>query len=658
MGFSLLEWILLALVAWATWIAAARAAGGDASARGVRTTVGVTVLIGFLGAAGWTYARGARIQHFTEVRAAVPSQGRPGGYVSSDACQSCHPGEYQSWHRTFHRTMTQYASPESVLGDFNEVKLEWRGERYRMFRRDGEFWAEMPDPEESAPGLRVDAAGRLIPSTATHRRVESRIGLLTGSHHMQIYWTSYAKGNRQRIFPFAWLKEDHRWAPVDATFLRDPTLPSANQSWNANCISCHATAGQPRPDLRSDEYATRTAELGISCEACHGPGEEHIRRYSSPITRYLTHGSKPADTGMTHPPHLDRVKSSQACGQCHGIKWIPAAENYPENGFSFRPGADLQTSTPIVQPSKLAELKWLQDALRNSSKYLEEHYWSDGEVRVSGRDYNGMIDSPCYQRGSLTCFSCHSLHTSDPNNQLAAHRESNEACLQCHTTMRDRVPAHTHHAAGSPGNECYNCHMPHTTYGLLKGIRSHRITSPRVDITLKTGRPNACNLCHLDKTLAWTATQLNTWYGQLEPRLGPEQQTVSAAVLWMTRGDAGQRALVAYAAGLENARHASGERWLAPALAPLLDDPYPAVRYIAGRSLKRLPGFARMEYDFVGPEADRTRARRTALDLWNAAGSPDRTGPAVLINAAGEPDTAAREALLRQRDDHSMDLQE
>ena len=34
------------------------------------------------------------------------------------------------------------------------------------------------------------------------------------------------------------------------------------------------------------------------------------------------------------------------------------------------------------------------------------------------------------------------------------------------------------------------------------------IESPDVATTLKTGRPNACNLCHLDKTLDWTAEHL------------------------------------------------------------------------------------------------------------------------------------------------------
>src|SRR5262245_60426469 len=42
---------------------------------------------------------------------------RPVPYARSGSCQPCHPDHYDSWHRTFHRTMTQIASSASVLGD-------------------------------------------------------------------------------------------------------------------------------------------------------------------------------------------------------------------------------------------------------------------------------------------------------------------------------------------------------------------------------------------------------------------------------------------------------------------------------------------------------------------------------------------------------------
>ena len=70
--------------------------------------------------------------------------------------------------------------------------------------------------------------------------------------------------------------------------------------------------------------------------------------------------------------------------------------------------------------------------------------------------------------------------------------------------------------------------MPHTTYGLLKAIRSHTISSPDVKRDLMARRPNACNLCHLDKTLDWTSQKMGAWYDSDTPELSEERKTVAA----------------------------------------------------------------------------------------------------------------------------------
>ena len=92
--------------------------------------------------------------------------------------------------------------------------------------------------------------------------------------------------------------------------------------------------------------------------------------------------------------------------------------------------------------------------------------------------------------------------------------------------------------------------MPYTSYGLLRSQRSHQISSPTVAATLETGRPNACNLCHLDKPLEWTSQYLEEWYGTPRAPLDQDQQRIAASVLWSISGDAGQRALAALEHGL------------------------------------------------------------------------------------------------------------
>jgi predicted CXXCH cytochrome family protein len=612
--------------------------------RGTWCVAVAAVLLGLASAWGWKGRQTRLFENQQFVQTDLPHAGRPGGYVTSDHCLACHPNQYQSWHQTFHRTMTQLAQPDTVRGQFDQVSLTFQGKRYQLSKRGDEFWVELEDPESPAgvPGLRV----------------WRRVGMLTGSHHMQVYWVPRKPGNLQAIFPFAYLFDDRRWVPLKDSFLRDPNLPQNDNLWNVDCLQCHTTAGQPRAQPAALQVGTRLGEMGIACESCHGPAEEHVRANRSPLRRYLLHQRAKGDATIVNPARLPPKVSSQICGQCHGIKWIKNRTDFYEHGFRYEPGQELGQDTPIIQPTHLAEQPWLTEPLRQRPGYLAERFWPDGMVRVSGRDYNGLIEAPCYQRGDLSCLSCHSMHQSEPVNQLRDGMQANQACLQCHARFQTNLAAHTHHDVNSSGSLCYNCHMPYTTYGLLKAIRSHYIESPSAATSARVGRPNGCNLCHLDRSLGWTDQHLAAWYGTKPASLSAEQQTVSAAVLWALKGDAGQRALIAWHLGWEPARQASGEQWSAPFLGQLLVDPYSAVRYIAGRSLERLPGFHDFKFDYVGAPADREQARLRALAQWRNAGKPDRSGPEVLINQDGELQQTVMSSLLQQRDDHSMELQE
>ena len=54
----------------------------------------------------------------TQSASTVRRTGVTDGYVPSSDCRECHKEQFDTWHRTFHRTMTQDAAPETVLGDF------------------------------------------------------------------------------------------------------------------------------------------------------------------------------------------------------------------------------------------------------------------------------------------------------------------------------------------------------------------------------------------------------------------------------------------------------------------------------------------------------------------------------------------------------------
>jgi len=598
-----------------------------------------------------------------ELREKVPHPEK-NEYVSSANCRACHPDQYASWHRSFHRTMTQLAAPETVRGDFKNVVLKFDGDDYRLERRGKEFWVEMVDPDwKLVRALQQQAyetgKAKAPPREPVQRpRIWKRIDMLTGSHNMQAYWVAGEFGNQQFSFPFTFIFEDQRWAPRDEVFLKDPEAPKLVQVWNGSCIRCHATAGKPLQDPKTSIFKTEVAELGIACEACHGPAYQHVKSNQQPLRRYAQHARGHADPTIVNPARLDSRRSTEVCGNCHGVKFIRDQEDWMAHGFRFRPGGKLEDDAPVViRLAKVPADPRFPEEVRKQPEVLHGTFWPDGMIRVSGREYNGLLETPCYQRGEMSCLSCHSMHKSDPDDQLAAQMEGNQACYQCHGKYRQTLAQHTHHPEKSSGSLCYNCHMPHTTYGLLKAIRSHQVSNPSVPTTLQTGRPNACNLCHLDKSLGWTATQLTQWYGAPKPNLTEDDQNTSAAVLSALRGDANQRALAAWHMGWTPALETSGRDWVTPYLSQLLTDRYSAVRYVAYHSLKRQPAFVNLKYDYLGTAEERRAVQEKALQLAFARPLAN-TKSSVLINSDGRWQTNKVTKLWLQRDERPMDLLE
>ena len=636
------------------------------------------VLLLFSAVLGWSITRAPEPRVPEAQITNRPIQVADEGYVSSDTCKACHPSQYAAWHGSFHRTMTQLAAPDTVRADFDGVRVtDVPGNPIRLERRSDQFWAEFGDPDWDGQG-------------SERPRVTRQIVMITGSHYQQVYWY---RTDRTRVLgqlPASYLIAEQRWIPRDAALLHPAVEGASSETgrWNAVCINCHATAGKRRfeapenvaeagaPALAAD---TRVAELGIACEACHGPSAEHARLNRNPLHRYRQYLTGEADrAAVVQPALLTPALSSQVCGQCHGV-WEyydqPAERQANSGGLPYRPGDELVTTRFVVQPTRNRSAPTMQGLLAAYPGYLRDSFWSDGMVRVSGREYNGLIDSPCFANATdatrtLTCMSCHTMHKApdDPRpiaawadtHQVTAGMDGNGACLQCHGAIRTNVPAHTRHPQDSTGSSCYNCHMPYTTYGLLRALRSHQISSPTVAASVETGRPNACNACHLDKTLAWTSEYLEQWFGTPKVELSEEERTVAASLLWLLRGDAGQRALAAWSMSWPPAQRVSGTAWMAVPLAMLLNDPYDAVRFIAGRSLRSVPGFEGFQYDFLAPAPDRLSATLKALDqspgtLRSVDRRPD---PAVLVGPTGAPDMDAIVRLGLERDDRPIVLRE
>ena len=584
----------------------------------------------------------------------VSGDGDP--YVGSTACVDCHPDQHASWRSSWHRTMTQVASIEAVIGNFDDVKTSAYGNEIQLFRdEDGQHWARMFDPEQPIHGDR--------------EQIERPIALTTGSHHMQVYW--YATGMDRRLaqLPVVWLKETESWVPIHSIFIR-PTqqkLGKTEARWNNTCIKCHTTQGRPRIEVASTPSVdSHVAEFGIACEACHGPGAKHVAFH-----RVVGDGDSAALTDeyeMAHPGRLDHRRASEVCGQCHGV-WTSRdqseANRQVAGGFTYRPG-DVLSDTRHVFSSGQPDNDFVKRYLEKDPHFMQDRFWDDGMVRVSGREYNGLVRSPCFKRGTMSCMSCHELHPDAADSewaddQLRPEAKSNTACIACHEqfSSEEQLTAHTHHEVSSTGSLCYNCHMPHTTYGLLKAIRSHEISSPTVQETLEVGRSNACNQCHIDRTLEWTATNLNSWYGMDPPANLPDvQERFSSTLVGALSGDAGQRALAAWSMGWTTAKEASRSDWTTPILAQLLNDPYHAVRFVARRSLRSNPAFADFEFDFLGDDAYRLARSGEVLEQWVESSTTRDPNPSLLISDSGQVLANEFRQLLESRDNRTVVLSE
>ncbi|WP_283432390.1 hypothetical protein [Neorhodopirellula lusitana] len=566
--------------------------------------------------------------------------------------------------------MTQPILPSTAPEAIEGGPVTVLGKTYR-FRRDGdEYFVGVSDSSNDSDSKESDQDHRLV--------------MMTGSHHMHVFWYESEIEKNPNMLPIVFLIEQKRWIPRRSSLLNPPEseslkFPSEDGRWNDVCFQCHATHSrrdvQDRNNARHQVHSqlvplgrnTEVAEFGISCEACHGPGQGHRMVHQS--TGELA--MKVVDE-IVDPMKLDDSVRSDMCAPCHSVGDIvldsrDMIESFNSHGLDFRPGESIQASELYcvvrASPGHLddpALARWMEAP----GQSLSDNFWPDGQVRVSGRAYSGMIESSCAQNGKMTCLSCHTMHQQDvslqtqwKDDQLKPGMEQDAACIQCHQDYERLGAQHTHHPIESSGSRCVNCHMPHTVYGLLKSIRSHTISSPSVASVIETTRPSACNLCHLDHTLKETSHHLAEWYGHSQPDLTEEESTIALSVLQLLKGDAAQRALQVTALERREAQQVSGTDWMVPYLLIGMLDEYDAIRFIAERAYRSVPDAQSFEFDFIAPMPLRTALISNQLQQVQKT-QVFKRNPALLINELGKIETQRVSSLMQNRNQRRVILQE
>jgi len=462
----------------------------------------------------------------------------------------------------------QLPTEETVLADFNNTSFTYAGVTSH-FSRKGKKFIVTTDGED----------GELQ---------EFEVAYVFGVYPLQQYLLPLSRGRLQAL-NINWdsrpaAEGGQRWFhlyPDEEIDYQDPLHWTGHyQNWNANCAECHSTSLQKNYEEKTNTYDTTFNEVNVSCEACHGPGESHVKLATedklndSTATGFEKNIAQRGNWKFAQGQSIarrDETLNSRAqadtCGRCHSRRSTLG---------DYQHGAELMdTHRPSMVRAPL--------------------YYPDGQILDEVYVYGSYLQSKMHQAG-VVCSNCHDPHTAE----LTA--PGNDVCAQCHLPDTYDSPDHHHHEAGNAGAQCANCHMPETTYMIVDPRRDHSLRIPRPDLSLTIDTPNACNQCHTDQNAQWSVDALRSWGVDL-----PDTRShLATAFALYTGGDT--RALPSLidivadpeqpaiwrATALDTIGPAANQTVVENAL-DVLEDDDPMLRLSAVRSLTGLPGPQRLQ---------------------------------------------------------------
>jgi tetratricopeptide (TPR) repeat protein len=395
--------------------------------------------------------------------------------------------QYNLFQGSDHDMSMDTATEETVLGDFNNVTFTHLGITSRFYRSNGKFMVHTEGPDGSMQDFEV--------------------AYVFGIRPLQQYLIPFP-GGRLQCLPICWdtrpaEEGGQRWFHI----YRDERIPPddvlywtrVTQNWNYMCAECHSTNLHKNYAYSEKVYHTTWSEIDVSCEACHGPGSEHVD-----WAEKVEAGSSPdidPDLGLVvrlkdtdnatwifDPDSVTARRSVprqsdqlvQMCARCHSRRAV-ATEDY------YHGGSLLDTHWPSL----------LDEGL----------YFADGQILDEVYVYGSFLQSKMYMAG-VVCKDCHEPHSGKVFVQ------GNALCYRCHMASEYGSRKHHFHDPAKEGASCFECHMHERTYMVVDPRRDHSIRIPRPDLSDKLGTPNACNQCHTDKSTKWATDYLRQWYGQ------------------------------------------------------------------------------------------------------------------------------------------------
>ncbi len=136
-----------------------------------------------------------------------------------------------------------------------------------------------------------------------------------------------------------------------------------------------------------------------------------------------------------------------------------------------------------------------------------EDRYPDGRDLAENYTYSRWLMSPCVRNGQFDCIHC---HTSSGRYKFAT-ENPNGACLPCHREQVSDLESHSHHKASGEAGKCITCHMAKTRFANMNRS-DHSMLPPAPAATLLSKSPNACNLCHRNRSAAWADQYVRRWH--------------------------------------------------------------------------------------------------------------------------------------------------
>lgn len=402
-------------------------------------------------------------------------------FVGGKECISCHQREYELWKGSDHDRAMMIANDSTVIGDFNNVEVEFRGKIHKFYKRDGKFFVFT-----EGVGGKMD---------------EFQITYTFGVRPLQQYLIPFEKGKFQCL-PIAWDSEKNRWFDMAGMVYQSEELKpeswfywtNQSQNWNGMCAECHSTNLQKNYDLEKDSFNTTWSDINVNCEACHGPGSDHLDWAKLP------EGSRDYDGNMGLVLKTSGTTSKQyieACAPCHSRR-TSFGPNEHRDGEYYNLHRPQNISPPL--------------------------YYADGQILDEVYVFASFTQSKMYMH-DVKCNDCHDSHS------IKFKFEGNALCTQCHLPEEyDTFQHHFHKYANEKGEPvknkfsemipvgegalCKTCHMPGNYYMGVDFRRDHSFRIPRPDLSMKYDVPNACNDCHADKSFQWSEDWIKKYYGE------------------------------------------------------------------------------------------------------------------------------------------------